>query len=248
MRLNDYFHKHIFDPLGLKSTTMTPTKEMKARLAHLNWKLPDGTVIPRDHPMRRYLLPETKEEADKLFQSGGAGCFSTAREYCSECFPLTGIQRLRAKKFPEILAVLLNNGTCPTTKTQLLSPSTVDTMFTNQIPSIPKFGFQGIPPAKPELTNQIPFLYALYEPEPQQGWGLTFMINGGPSGRSTGTAHWAGLANCFWWCDREKGVAGMHCVQVFPFCDIDVITLRDQVEAGVYKGLGKSHDADGGGK
>jgi hypothetical protein len=31
----------------------------------------------------------------------------------------------------------------------------------------------------------------------------------GPTGRGRNTGWWAGIANLFWWCDREKGVAGM---------------------------------------
>lgn len=41
-------------------------------------------------------------------------------------------------------------------------------MFENQIPDFPNFGKQGIPDAKPDLTNVIPDLY----PGTQQGWGL----------------------------------------------------------------------------
>ena len=36
----------------------------------------------------------------------------------------------------------------------------------------------------------------------------------GPTGRGRNTAWWAGIANLFWWCDREKGVAGMIASQI----------------------------------
>ena len=92
-------------------------------------------------------------------------------------------------------------------------------MFTNQIPNFPKFGRQGIPAARPLLTNPLPDLFpeALETP---QGWGLTMMLTnlkGGVDGRGQATGHWAGLANLFWWCDREKGVAGMVVSQILPF-------------------------------
>jgi len=45
-------------------------------------------------------------------------------------------------------------------------------------------------------------------PEPHS-WGLSFLVTGSvEGGRGEGTAEWAGLANSYWWCDREKGVAG----------------------------------------
>lgn len=95
-------------------------------------------------------------------------------------------------------------------------------MFKNHIPQFPNFGRQGFPASKPDLTNALPDLYP-QEGNPPQGWGLTFMVTtdgsgkGKGTGRSNGTVHWAGLANTFWWCDREMGVAGMVATQVLPF-------------------------------
>ncbi|KAK8017896.1 beta-lactamase/transpeptidase-like protein [Apiospora rasikravindrae] len=113
----------------------------------------------------------------------------------------------------------------------------IEEMFRNQVPDFPNLGRQGIPAAVPELTNPVPDLYAV-EGNPPQGWGLTFMqSNGGATGRSTGTGHWAGLANTWWWCDRENGVAGMVCTQILPFADPAVLGLWAQVETEVYKAL-----------
>jgi hypothetical protein len=63
------------------------------------------------------------------------------------------------------------------------------------------------------------------------------MINGGQTGRSDSTAWWAGLANLFWWADRENGVAGIVCTQILPFGDPNVLGLWVGVEMGVYQGL-----------
>lgn len=107
-------------------------------------------------------------------------------------------------------------------------------MFRNQIAYMPGFAAQQIPAAKPDLTNPIPHLYPSTTP---QGWGLTFMLTGGATGRSPGTAHWAGLPNLWWWCDRAKGVAGFICAQVLPFADPQVLQLWVDVESAVYAGL-----------
>lgn len=133
--------------------------------------------------------------------------------------------------------MLLNDGTCPRTGSQLLRKDTVEEMFRNQIPQFPNFSRQGIPAAKPDLTNAIDEMYAVQGGGPQ-GWGLTFMMaNSNSTGRSKETVHWAGIANLWWWCDREKGVAGMVCTQILPFGDAKVAGLWAAVESQVYKAL-----------
>lgn len=105
-------------------------------------------------------------------------------------------------------------------------------MFKNQIPQFPNFGRTPIPSLKPDLTVSIPELYPQPHDQPQ-GWGLTFMLtlHPGPTGRGSNTAHWAGVPNLFWWCDRERGVAGMICSQILPFggkyfgSDIEIFRL-----------------------
>jgi len=109
-------------------------------------------------------------------------------------------------------------------------------MFRNQIPSFPNFGRQDIPDSKPDLTNAIPELYPVSENAPQ-GWGLTFMLSDGGTGRSKNTAFWAGLANLWWWCDRENGVAGIVCTQILPFADAKVVGLWVDVETQIYEAL-----------
>jgi CubicO group peptidase (beta-lactamase class C family) len=217
LSLNDYIQQHVLQPLGLKNISMFPSSSMKAQLAHMNFRNPDGKISPYDHIQRLPLLVD-EEGKKSCFNSGGAGCFAKPQEYA------------------QILATLLNNGTSPTTGAQILQPSTVDEMFKNQIPEFPNFGTQGIPDAKPWLTNPIPNLYPGREGE-TQGWGLTFMLSGGSTGRSSGTAMWAGLPNLWWWCDREKGVAGIVCSQILPFADPKVLGLWVGIETGVYSSL-----------
>lgn len=137
----------------------------------------------------------------------------------------------------EFLAVLLNDGICPRTGVQILRKETVQEMFRNQIAEFPNYSRQGMPAAKPDLTNPVGELYPV-PGDPPQGWGLTFMMtNGGMTGRSKGTVQWAGLANLWWWCDRENGVAGMVSTQILPFGDAKVVGLWVEVEAEVYRGL-----------
>ncbi|KAJ5518111.1 Beta-lactamase-like protein [Penicillium expansum] len=224
LTLNDYLQKNVFLPLGIKDMSMIPNHDMRQRLAYMNCRNPDGTLRSRDHLLRAPLVVDLEDDAEvaRVFNSGGAGIFAKPQEYC------------------KVLAVLLNDGTCPRTGSKLLRKETVDEMFSNQIPRFPNYSRQSIPDAKPDLTNPIPELYPVAG-NPPQGWGLTFMLsNGGATGRSNSTGHWAGLANLWWWADREKGVAGIVCTQILPFADAKVLGLWGAVEAEIYKALGEA--------
>jgi hypothetical protein len=75
------------------------------------------------------------------------------------------------------------------------------------------------------------------EGNPPQGWSFAgFSIQEpGASLRGRGTVWWAGIANLFWWCDRENGVAGMIASQIMPFGDLDVINAWSSCESVVYE-------------
>ncbi|KAL8953140.1 MAG: hypothetical protein Q9222_000961 [Ikaeria aurantiellina] len=241
MSLNDYFQKNIFQPLGIKNISLFPSTEMKGNLAHMHQRDTNGKIRERDHLLRRPLVVDS-DDISRTYNSAGAGCFAKPAEYCphqpSSLPPL------------EILATLLSDGISPTTSAHILSPASITEMFTNQIPQFPDFGRRGIDAVKPDLTNPIPELYPQPAEQPQ-GWGLTFMltIHPGMTGRGANTAWWAGLSNLYWWCDRERGVAGMLASQVLPFngdadllmffggIDPNVVGLWAKVEGMVYAGL-----------
>lgn len=214
---------------------MFPTEDMKNRLAYMHQRRHDGSLIPRDHLLRKPLVVEASE-ASSVFNSGGAGCFSTPSDYSRMCKKSQSYHK-SANCGEEIIATLLNDGVSPTTGARILNKTTVDDMFTNQIPDFPNFGRQGIPDAKPELTNAIPDIYPVPGNSPQ-GWGLTFMLSiGGVTGRSKGTGFWAGLPNCWWWCDREQGVGGIVCSQILPFADAKVLGAWFDIETQIYQAL-----------
>ena len=81
MPLNDYFQKHIFQPLGLKNISMFPDEKMKSQLAHMHQKDSSGVMHGRDHLNRRPLVAD-KQDIPKIYHSAGAGCFARPLEYC----------------------------------------------------------------------------------------------------------------------------------------------------------------------
>ncbi|KAL8769925.1 MAG: hypothetical protein Q9209_004172 [Squamulea sp. 1 TL-2023] len=240
MPLNDYFQKNIFQPLGIKNISFFPSDEMKNNLAHMHQRDTNGNIRERDHLLRRPLVVEG-DDVGRTYNSAGAGCFAQASSIVVS--PPTEVHEsscgtLLMPERTEILSTLLNDGVSPTTSAHILSEASIKEMFTNQIPQFPDFGRRGIPTVKPDLTNPIPDMYPQL-PEQPQGWGLTFMMTIYPAatGRGANTAWWAGLANLYWWCDREKGIAGMCASQILPFADPNVLGLWAQVESMVYANL-----------
>lgn len=240
MSLNTYFQTHIFAPLNLHHISMFPTPQMAHHLAHMHQKTPNQPIRARDHPYRRPLFSTPAEHAS-IYNSAGAGCFA------------------RPTNYVQILSTLLNDGVSPTTGARILSQKSIDEMFTNQVPEFPDFGRKGIKTAKPTYSNDIPDMYAQPKEQPQ-GWGLTFMltIHEGATGRGRNTAWWAGLPNLYWWCDRERGVAGLLATQILPFAgrwtvllhslmtamlsevdlDAEAIGLWAKIEKAIYDTLG----------
>lgn len=70
--------------------------------------------------------------------------------------------------------------------------------------------------AIPTATNDGEFY-----PGIRKSWSLAFMINQEPTstGRPAGSQGWAGLANLYYWIDRENGIGGFWATQVLPFID-----------------------------
>jgi hypothetical protein len=111
-------------------------------------------------------------------------------------------------------------------------------MFTDQIPNLPRrlnvYGEN----AKPWLANPVPILPALnsrreVDDTMTEGWGLTFSLshNQYHTGRAPGSASWEGLANLFWFADRENGIGGIIASQILPYGGKFLLCLHPMVTA-----------------
>ncbi len=60
-----------------------------------------------------------------------------------------------------------------------------------------------------------------------------------PTGRAAGALAWAGLANLYYWIDRQSGVGGLWATQIFPFADPASIGGYLDFETAVYATLPK---------
>jgi methyl acetate hydrolase len=90
----------------------------------------------------------------------------------------------------------------------------------------------GLPGVIPQLSNDAEFF-----PGMPKGWALTFMINNeeAPTGRPAGALAWAGLANLFYWIDRQNGIGGFWATQILPFADPTSFVAYLEFETAAYR-------------
>lgn len=83
----------------------------------------------------------------------------------------------------------------------------------------------------PSLSNTGEFF-----PGDDKGWGYTFMVNRdtAPTGRPAGSFMWAGLANLYYWIDRQHGIGGYWASQILPFQDAAAYPGFVEFETTVY--------------
>jgi methyl acetate hydrolase len=145
------------------------------------------------------------------FLMGGGGLYGTAGDY------LTFAQ------------MIMHDGSFK--GAQVLRPETVALMSQNHIGALEVGVFKT---AMPGLSLDIELF-----PGMSKKWGLSFLINTqqAPTGRSSGSLAWAGLANTYFWIDRARRVSGVFLSQLFPFYDHTAIDLFGRFETEVYRAL-----------
>jgi methyl acetate hydrolase len=146
------------------------------------------------------------------YEAGGGGLYGTGRDYLT------------------FLRMLLNQGRYR--DRQILTPETVALMGENHAGSVAVAEMKS---SQPAISND----FELY-PAMRKTWGLGAMITpeAGPNGRSAGSQTWGGIANCYFWLDPVKLVAGIFLTQIMPFGDKRVLDLCGRFERGVYGLLG----------
>lgn len=89
-----------------------------------------------------------------------------------------------------------------------------------------------LPGVLPTLSNDAEFF-----PGVPKGWAYSFMTNAevAPTGRPAGSLAWAGLANLYYWIDRQTGVGGFWATQILPFADAGSINGYLEFETAVYQ-------------
>ncbi|NNC91484.1 MAG: beta-lactamase family protein [Acidimicrobiia bacterium] len=145
------------------------------------------------------------------FEMGGGGLHGTMRDYA------------------RFLRMILNDGELDGVR--VLHTETVQTMASNQIGDL---RVTGLKTQMPQFSNDAEFF-----PGDPKSWGLSFQINEVPAatGRPAGTLMWAGLANSYYWIDRQNQIGGCYLSQMLPFADEGSVGLYMEMESAVYDNL-----------
>jgi len=148
---------------------------------------------------------------DPEVHMAGHGLYSTVEDYV------------------KFIRMWLNDGMGP--GGQVLAPETVEMAAQN---GLGEMKIKGLPAVDPSLTN-----YAEFFPGMPKSWALSFMINDedAPTGRPAGALAWAGLANLYYWIDRQNGVGGFWATQIFPFADATSVGGFMDFETAIYDNL-----------
>lgn len=114
---------------------------------------------------------------------------------------------------------------------RVLQPATVAAAAVN---GLGELKVSTIKTSIPALSHDAEFF-----PGQTKSWAYSFMVNDeqAPTGRNAGSLSWAGLANLYYWIDREADVAGIWGSQVLPFMDPAAVDNYLQFETAVYRGI-----------
>lgn len=115
---------------------------------------------------------------------------------------------------------------------RVLKPQTVEQAVKNGLQ--PHQKVRMLPGVVRSLSNDAEFF-----PGVKKGWSYTFMVNEeeAPTGRPAGTIGWAGLANLYYWIDRQNGLGGFWAAQVLPFADATCLDGYLDFEAASYRAM-----------
>ncbi|MES1924235.1 beta-lactamase [Salinisphaera sp. T31B1] len=161
------------------------------------------------------LAPMKRRRPERAeFFSAGGGLYGTPREYL---------------RFLGALAADGRDG-----GRRLLAPESVAALCRDQVPGH-RAGW--IASAQPRVTGDFDIT-----PGARAGWGLGFALNEAATaeGRSPGSPGWAGLANTYYWIDRERGTAAVFMTQLLPFADPSTLALLREFETRLNDGLDRS--------
>ncbi len=132
-------------------------------------------------------------------------------------------------EYVKFIRMILNDGDGP--HGRVLKADTVARMTQNGLGGLESGAWQS---SNPALANSGDFFPGL-----AKSWSYTFQVNDepAPTGRPARQLSWAGLANTFYWIDRENRVGGMWSSQILPFQDIASYPGYVDFETAVYRTL-----------
>lgn len=183
-------------------------------------KMDDTTFAPTEQQMARASavhakMPEGNFAAMDLpaaenpeFEMGGGGLVSTMSDYA------------------RFIRMILNDGELDGVR--VLGADTIADMSANHMGD---HRVSELATAMPPYSNDA----ELFAGE-EKSWGLTFQVHeeASATGAPAGTLTWAGLANSYFWIDRENGLGGCYLTQILPFADEGTVNVFYEMMRTVY--------------
>jgi methyl acetate hydrolase len=169
-----------------------------------------ASVYQRDQDGQLTLIEMSSKPGE--YEAGGGGLYGTAGDFLT------------------FLRMLVNDGEHEGRR--IVEPETVSLMGQNHSGSIAVTTMRS---REPLMSNDFELF-----PDMSKRWGLGAMITpaAGSDGRSAGSQSWGGIANCYFWLDPAKGIAGVFLTQVLPFGDKRILDLSAAFERDVYRTQG----------
>jgi CubicO group peptidase (beta-lactamase class C family) len=207
LTLEEYMQRNIWGPLGMTSTTFSPTDhrpDLLPRLAGMTERDGDGylndVAIPKWVGHVRY--------------SGGGGCWSTANDYVKLC------------------ASLLRSATASSPfDEQLVSPDTAKAMFSQQLAG------KATAELSKTVSSPLAFGLAGNIPAGLKvNFGLGGILNlekVPTTGRARQAMQWCGIPNLFWWISPGDGICGCSFGQLIPEGDRRSVKMYELFEKAV---------------
>lgn len=182
----------------------------------------DSGFAPTDEHLGRFSAMHTRGEDGAFvaidlpqaenpeFEMGGGGLASTMGDYA------------------KFIRMILNDGELDGAR--VLQPETVAMMSDNNMGDLRVSELKSVMP--PFSVDAEMFAGE------EKSWGLTFQIHeeASATGAPAGTLSWAGLANSFFWIDRENGLGGCYMSQLIPFAESPTVDTFYKFMSAVYEG------------
>lgn len=156
-------------------------------------------------PLPDLVLPQPPE-----MDCGGHGLYATVGEYM------------------KFIRMILNEGMGEGGR--VLKPETIALMGKDGLAEL-GLSSSGWTTSIPSLSNSGEFFAGQ-----DKGWSYSFLFNREqtPTGRPAGSMMWTGLANCYYWIDRQTGIGAYWASQILPFQDAVAYPSFVEFESAVY--------------
>lgn len=180
MSLEEYFAKHIWEPVGVRDFSFFPTDDLRARLMQMCSRTREGQLI---HTEKLRPVPKLRPE-DIGVQSGGGGLIGVAREY------LTFLQHLLRCR----------------DEAGIISPASFRELFTDSLP--PRDGSHECHESLGAFLKMRGYPEEQYTSGAKVGYspGLCLNLATSVNGRKAGSGFWFGAARSEYWIDPASGV------------------------------------------